>query len=116
MEWQDEGVILGVRRHGETSAIVEVMTPALPVVVLAQGIDTLPDMRLRSAEDTALRTVTSSDTVSAGARVEGLSTELVVILVSVASMPMPMQPLSSNGAATAAANFTAAATEAFWPP
>ena len=28
MEWQDEGVILGVRRHGETSAIVEVMTPA----------------------------------------------------------------------------------------
>ena len=27
MEWQDEGVILGVRRHGETSAIVELMTP-----------------------------------------------------------------------------------------
>lgn len=26
MEWRDEGIILGVRRHGETSAIVEVMT------------------------------------------------------------------------------------------
>lgn len=26
MEWRDEGVILGTRRHGETSAIVEVMT------------------------------------------------------------------------------------------
>lgn len=28
MEWTDEGIILGVRRHGETSAIVELMTPA----------------------------------------------------------------------------------------
>jgi DNA repair protein RecO (recombination protein O) len=28
MEWTDEGVILGVRRHGETSAIIELMTPA----------------------------------------------------------------------------------------
>lgn len=28
MEWRDEGIILGTRRHGETSAIVEVMTPA----------------------------------------------------------------------------------------
>lgn len=27
MDWQDEGLILGVRRHGETSAIVEIMTP-----------------------------------------------------------------------------------------
>lgn len=26
MEWRDEGIILGVRRHGETSAILEVMT------------------------------------------------------------------------------------------
>lgn len=26
MEWQDEGIILGARRHGETSAILEVMT------------------------------------------------------------------------------------------
>jgi DNA repair protein RecO (recombination protein O) len=26
MEWQDEGVVLGVRPHGETSAIVEVLT------------------------------------------------------------------------------------------
>lgn len=26
MEWQDEGIILGTRRHGETSAIVELMT------------------------------------------------------------------------------------------
>lgn len=26
MEWQDEGIVLGVRRHGETSAIAEVMT------------------------------------------------------------------------------------------
>lgn len=26
MEWQDEGLILGVRKHGETSAIVEAMT------------------------------------------------------------------------------------------
>jgi DNA repair protein RecO (recombination protein O) len=26
MEWRDEGIILGTRRHGETSAIVEVMT------------------------------------------------------------------------------------------
>jgi DNA repair protein RecO (recombination protein O) len=28
MEWTDEGVILGVRRHGETSVIVELMTAA----------------------------------------------------------------------------------------
>ena len=28
MEWVDEGIVLGVRRHGETSAIVELMTPA----------------------------------------------------------------------------------------
>jgi len=28
MEWRDEGVIIGVRKHGETSAIVEVMTRA----------------------------------------------------------------------------------------
>lgn len=27
MEWRDEGIILGSRRHGETSAILEVMTP-----------------------------------------------------------------------------------------
>lgn len=27
MEWSDEGIILGVRRHGETSTIVELMTP-----------------------------------------------------------------------------------------
>ncbi|MEJ8573679.1 DNA repair protein RecO [Microbaculum marinum] len=27
MEWSDEGIILGVRRHGETSAIVELFTP-----------------------------------------------------------------------------------------
>ena len=26
MEWQDEGIVLGVRRHGETSAIAEIMT------------------------------------------------------------------------------------------
>lgn len=26
MDWQDEGLILGVRKHGETSAIVEMMT------------------------------------------------------------------------------------------
>ena len=26
MEWRDEGIILGVRRHGETSAILEAMT------------------------------------------------------------------------------------------
>ncbi len=26
MEWHDEGIILGTRRHGETSAILEVMT------------------------------------------------------------------------------------------
>lgn len=26
MEWRDEGFVIGVRRHGETSAIVEVMT------------------------------------------------------------------------------------------
>lgn len=26
MEWSDEGIILGVRRHGETSAILEAMT------------------------------------------------------------------------------------------
>jgi len=26
MEWRDEGIIIGVRRHGETSAIVEAMT------------------------------------------------------------------------------------------
>ncbi len=28
MEWRDEGIILGTRRHGETSAILEVMTCA----------------------------------------------------------------------------------------
>jgi DNA repair protein RecO (recombination protein O) len=28
MQWTDEGVILGTRRHGETSLIVELMTPA----------------------------------------------------------------------------------------
>lgn len=28
MEWRDEGVIMGVRRHGESSAIVEAMTAA----------------------------------------------------------------------------------------
>jgi DNA repair protein RecO (recombination protein O) len=27
MEWSDEAIILGVRRHGEASAIVELMTP-----------------------------------------------------------------------------------------
>jgi DNA repair protein RecO (recombination protein O) len=27
MEWTDEGIILGTRRHGETSLIVELMTP-----------------------------------------------------------------------------------------
>ncbi|TIV12684.1 MAG: DNA repair protein RecO, partial [Mesorhizobium sp.] len=26
MEWRDEGIVLGTRRHGETSAILEVMT------------------------------------------------------------------------------------------
>ncbi|TIP78202.1 recombination protein O N-terminal domain-containing protein, partial [Mesorhizobium sp.] len=26
MEWRDEGIILGTRKHGETSAILEVMT------------------------------------------------------------------------------------------
>ena len=28
MEWADEAIILGTRRHGETSAILEVMTGA----------------------------------------------------------------------------------------
>ncbi len=28
MQWIDEGIILGTRRHGETSLIVELMTPA----------------------------------------------------------------------------------------
>lgn len=28
MDWRDEGIILGTRRHGETSAILEVMTAA----------------------------------------------------------------------------------------
>ena len=27
MEWRDQGLIIGVRRHGETSAIVELFTP-----------------------------------------------------------------------------------------
>ena len=26
MEWRDEGIVIGVRRHGETSAVVEAMT------------------------------------------------------------------------------------------
>src|SRR3954451_5802367 len=26
MQWSDDGIVLGVRRHGETSAIVELMT------------------------------------------------------------------------------------------
>ena len=28
MDWTDEGIVLGVRRHGETSAILELMTRA----------------------------------------------------------------------------------------
>src|SRR4051794_24367793 len=28
MEWTDEGIVLGVRRHGESSAIVELLTRA----------------------------------------------------------------------------------------
>jgi DNA repair protein RecO (recombination protein O) len=28
MEWRDEGILLGIRRHGETAAIAEVMTRA----------------------------------------------------------------------------------------
>ncbi|MFK7901242.1 MAG: DNA repair protein RecO, partial [Nitratireductor sp.] len=28
MEWKDTGLILGVKRHGETSVILEVMTKA----------------------------------------------------------------------------------------
>src|ERR1051325_1136166 len=28
MHWNDEGIVLGVRRHGEASAILEVMTVA----------------------------------------------------------------------------------------
>jgi DNA repair protein RecO (recombination protein O) len=28
MEWRDQGILLGSRRHGETSAIIEVFTPA----------------------------------------------------------------------------------------
>ncbi|MEX3008151.1 DNA repair protein RecO [Hoeflea sp. TYP-13] len=28
MEWQDEGIVLGVRRHGESSVIAEIMTKA----------------------------------------------------------------------------------------
>ena len=27
MEWRDDGVILSVRKHGETSAIAEILTP-----------------------------------------------------------------------------------------
>ncbi|MCB2129177.1 MAG: DNA repair protein RecO [Rhodobacteraceae bacterium] len=29
MEWRDEGVVLAVRRHGETAAIIDVFTPGL---------------------------------------------------------------------------------------
>src|ERR1700722_14282436 len=28
MEWRDDGIVLGVKRHGETSAIVELLTRA----------------------------------------------------------------------------------------
>ena len=28
MEWRDEGLIIGVRKHGEQSAIIEAMTRA----------------------------------------------------------------------------------------
>ena len=28
MEWRDEGIVLGTRKHGETAAIAEVMTRA----------------------------------------------------------------------------------------
>ncbi|MEB8387894.1 DNA repair protein RecO [Rhodobacteraceae bacterium KMM 6894] len=28
MEWRDQGIVLSVRRHGETSAIIEVLTPS----------------------------------------------------------------------------------------
>ena len=27
MEWRDQGILLSVRRHGETSAIIEMFTP-----------------------------------------------------------------------------------------
>ena len=27
MEWRDQGILLSARRHGETSAIIEVFTP-----------------------------------------------------------------------------------------
>ena len=29
MEWRDEGLIIGLRRHGETSVILELMTRGL---------------------------------------------------------------------------------------
>src|SRR4051812_11400856 len=96
------------------SSRMELMTPALPVVVLAHGMDTLCDMRLKSAEDTALRIVASSETVSAGALYSAVSTELVVIFASVSSAPRPMQLASSRGTATTTENLTAAATGAFW--
>ena len=28
MQWRDEGLVIGARRHGETSVIVELMTKA----------------------------------------------------------------------------------------
>ena len=34
MEWTDEGIVLGVKRHGESSVILELMTQ-LPIIQLA---------------------------------------------------------------------------------
>ena len=32
MEWRDEGLIIGVRRHGEASTIVEALTRSPPLI------------------------------------------------------------------------------------
>jgi topoisomerase-4 subunit A len=56
MEWTDEGIVLGVRRHGESSAIVELLTrshlrDALEERYLAYALSTIMHRALPDARD-----------------------------------------------------------------
>jgi len=44
MEWRDQGLIIGVRKHGETSVIVEAMTLSHGRQRLAHAIDETSDI------------------------------------------------------------------------
>ena len=54
MEWRDEGIVIGVRRHGESSAIVEAMTRAHGRHLgLVRGGRSTPPATLRCSRATA---------------------------------------------------------------